>query len=325
MLKALLTGKNVYGIFGRENAPSTGTEHLQGYIYSKAPKRFTTIKNMFPGAHIERAKGNPAQNIAYCSKDGDVFEINPQLKPVGQGKRTDLIGLLDMAKAHTPATELIVAGDIRSGAALRSYQRIQALVRAPRRDDVRVGWFWGSSGHGKTRAACEVLDDGAYLMANDKGWWDGYDGQRSVIIDDYDPAGISPATLLRILDRYPLTVGGKGTSLPFCGRRIIVTSCVHPEHLLGDRWGECLRRLSGLDEHGRATADARFIHRFDRPEAGTSWLAVPALDRDYWTDDAHVAVAVEEEEEEEEEAAYPAGDKRARSESGCESDDEPSD
>lgn len=284
MLKALLAGKPWYGVFGREVAPSTGTAHLQGYLYSKGPVSFSTIKGMFASAHIEKAKGNPTQNITYCTKDGDWFEINAELKPVGQGTRTDLIGLLDKAKSFAPAAELITAGHVASGAALRSYQRIQGLVQAPRRPDVRVGWFWGSSGHGKTRAAVEVLDDGAFLMGNDKGWWDGYDGQRSVIIDDYDPAGISPATLLRILDRYPLTVGGKGTSLPFCGVRIIVTSCVHPEHLLGDRWGECLRRLSGKDADGRATADGRFIHRFDRPAPGEPWRAVPAVDTEYWVE-----------------------------------------
>lgn len=282
MIRTMMAGKPWYGIFGNEIAPTTGHEHIQAYIYAKQPVAFRSIIEMFPGSHVEKAKGNPVQNITYCSKEGDWFEVNPEHKPVGQGDRTDLKGLLELAREHTVTTSLVDAGNITSGAALRSYQRLQALVRPPRRDSIRIGWFYGSSGNGKTRAACEVLDDSAFLMGNDKGWWDGYDGQRSVIIDDYNPAGISPAELLRLLDRYPLTVGGKGTSLPFCGTRVIVTSCVHPENLMGDRWGECLRRLSVLDGDGRATGGGEFIYRFDSPPAGSKWQSVPPLVEEYW-------------------------------------------
>lgn len=303
MIKTMLTGTEYYGIFGEEVAPTTGTRHLQGYLYRKSAAKWRTIKDMFPDAHIEKAKGSPAQNIAYCSKDGEVTEFNRDKKPVGQGKRSDLKDLADAARKHPAVLDMIDAGVIRSGAALRAFQRIQGLVQAPKRDDVRVGWFYGASGAGKTRCAHAIMGDGLYCMGNDKGWWDGYDGQVCVVVDDYNPASISPAQLLRLLDRYSTTVGGKGTSMPFCGRRIIVTSCEHPEHLMGARWGECLRRLSSIDGTGRATADGAYLYRFDTPDPGQAWKSDKVIDALRFQAPQVPAAAAAEEEEEEDEAS----------------------
>ena len=54
-----------------------GTPHVQGYAEFKNPKKFNTVKNLFPRAHIERAKGSRKQNIEYCSKDGEFFSNFP--------------------------------------------------------------------------------------------------------------------------------------------------------------------------------------------------------------------------------------------------------
>lgn len=46
-----------------------GTPHLQVYIEFVNQVDFSVIKKMCPRAHIEKAKGNRKQNIAYCSKE----------------------------------------------------------------------------------------------------------------------------------------------------------------------------------------------------------------------------------------------------------------
>lgn len=56
--------KWIYQIESGQN----GTEHLQGYISHKTPIKQTTLKNKFPRAHLEVARGNEDQNITYCSK-----------------------------------------------------------------------------------------------------------------------------------------------------------------------------------------------------------------------------------------------------------------
>jgi len=50
-----------------------GTPHIQGYVYFKQPKDFNGVVKLLNNKriHIEKANGNPKQNFAYCSKDGD--------------------------------------------------------------------------------------------------------------------------------------------------------------------------------------------------------------------------------------------------------------
>lgn len=61
-------------IIGKEKGEK-GTIHLQIYIETKTSSRFTTIKKMFPKAHIEKAKGKRDVNLKYCSKEGN-FDTN---------------------------------------------------------------------------------------------------------------------------------------------------------------------------------------------------------------------------------------------------------
>lgn len=86
-----------YMVFGRETAPTTGTPHLQGYIYCHSPMRITTLHTI-PGlerAHFIVARGTPDQNREYCIKEGDYKEFGtlPQ-----QGKRSDLSACMEILK-----------------------------------------------------------------------------------------------------------------------------------------------------------------------------------------------------------------------------------
>lgn len=54
-------------------------------------------------------------------------------------------------------------------------------------------------------------------------WWDNYDGQENVVIDDF--YGWLPYdNLLRICDRYPLLCEIKGGQVNFLAKRICITS-----------------------------------------------------------------------------------------------------
>jgi len=63
-----------YLIIGQETAPTTGTRHLQGYIYFRNARTLSSLRRKFPGVHFVGARGTAAQNKDYCSKGGDVFE-----------------------------------------------------------------------------------------------------------------------------------------------------------------------------------------------------------------------------------------------------------
>ena len=57
-----------YGVFQREVGES-GTPHLQGYLYVENAKTFSRWKSLLGDrAHIEKARGTPAQASKYCKK-----------------------------------------------------------------------------------------------------------------------------------------------------------------------------------------------------------------------------------------------------------------
>lgn len=71
-----LTQKHTMFIIGNEIGENN-TPHLQGYIEFKNPVAFNSLKNKFPQAHFEKARGTRDQNIAYCSKQNDFINTFP--------------------------------------------------------------------------------------------------------------------------------------------------------------------------------------------------------------------------------------------------------
>lgn len=59
-----------YMVYQREKAPTTGTEHFQGYVCFKKKRTLGWIKNNIDStAHWAKCKGTPEQNKEYCTKD----------------------------------------------------------------------------------------------------------------------------------------------------------------------------------------------------------------------------------------------------------------
>jgi len=55
-------------------------------------------------------------------------------------------------------------------------------------------------------------------------WFDGYDGQPVTIIDDFRSKGVRFSFVLRLLDRYPLSVEFKGGFVNWAPRYIFITT-----------------------------------------------------------------------------------------------------
>lgn len=97
---------------------------------------------------------------------------------------------------------------------------------------------WGDSGVGKTRyVVSKELETGLYIKPEGQ-WWDGYNGEEAVLIDDcvwsgicvteQKVAGIPISEWLKIMDRYPYKVPVKGGYREFVSKRIYFTSMYDP-------------------------------------------------------------------------------------------------
>lgn len=94
--------------------------------------------------------------------------------------------------------------------------------------EVDYRWICGPSGVGKTHEIYEEFEfDDIYEKNGENKWWDGYEGQQCIILDDYRPTKeLSYAYLLRLFDVYPLQGEVKGSSLQIqASSSCIVVTC----------------------------------------------------------------------------------------------------
>ena len=109
----------------------------------------------------------------------------------------------------------------------RGITKLRNMYREPRTWAPEVFVYWGKTGTGKTRKAWTDGGPESFVYAGVPGqpaWFDPYDGEETVIFDDFS-GGLFPITyLLRLLDRYPMWVPIKGDHVQWIPKKIFITS-----------------------------------------------------------------------------------------------------
>jgi len=217
-----------YLVIGREVGES-GTPHYQGYILFKNARSFESVKKLLPRAHIEVQKGSYQQAIDYCSKE-DTRIDGPYRwgEPAAQGKRNDLDEVKTKIKAGAPMTQ-IADEHFRDWCKFnKAFKEYQSMCMEKRSWAMDLVLLIGPSRTGKTRTAMEMAGESIYVKPPGK-WWDGYNGEHTVVWDEFYGHSYPFTELLRVLDRYPLQVEFKGGFHQFSSRRIIFTSNQEPK------------------------------------------------------------------------------------------------
>lgn len=226
-LKDLDPSTYEYLVYGREKAPGTGTEHLQGFVVFKDRKRRAQVSKLIPNAWLEPAKGTPKEASDYCKKDGDFVEEG--VLPEGQ-----TAAATRAAKEKWAAIKkLAIAGEVDSleGSVFvphyRNLKQIESdyAPRAVDLDDVCGIWYVGEPGCGKSHAA-RSLDQGYYLKPMNK-WWDGFIAQKhqTVVLEDLDLEQTFMGHYLKNwADKWSFAAEKKGATIQIRPKRIVVTS-----------------------------------------------------------------------------------------------------
>lgn len=93
----------------------------------------------------------------------------------------------------------------------------------------KVVVYWGPTGSGKSRRAWDEAGILAYPKDPRSKFWDGYNGQEHVVIDEFR-GGIDISHILRWFDRYPVVVEVKGSAVILKAKKIWLTSNLHPDN-----------------------------------------------------------------------------------------------
>lgn len=220
-----------YVCYGVETAPTTGQKHHQGYVQYKSQIYFKKAKELMPGVHLEPAKGSPQENHDYCKKDGDFHEAG---ECSYSGKRNDIHNCVDDIKLGVVRDEVVLNHpmvSIKYASGLRGYQ--EAWERKQSTGDRIVQSFvvLGPTGCGKTYLGMAEgrADEGGYFLITGadmqgKCWWNGYQGQKTLIIDEFFDECTKIQFMLRILDRYPLRLDAKYSFTYAAWTRVFITS-----------------------------------------------------------------------------------------------------
>jgi len=218
-----------YLIYGREVCPKTGRKHLQGYVELNKPMRMSAAQKVIGDkvCHMGIRYGTRDQAREYCMKDKNFFEIGKWIS--GQGHRSDLDDIVDQMKEGKRLTEIIYDDtktycQYRNG--LRDVQAIVDKKTAKKFREVEVIVLSGPTGCGKTRQAMEEATyktEGWQLK-----WWDGYDGDKVICIDEYNNDE-NITKLLNLLDGYTLRLDVKGTSTYALWNKVYITTNLRRE------------------------------------------------------------------------------------------------
>ena len=225
-------GKANYIAFQFENAPQTNTLHIQGYIELETAKYLSQVKRwIHTSAHLERRYGTQAEAIAYVRKQESRSTI-PLAGPHQRGtpKRSAISEDL-ITSIKQGATIKEVAQEF-SHQYLKHHKGIEALhakhVEA-RNWPMEIHIYYGPTGTGKSWKASKEYPGAFYIMwpRGGRWWWDGYDGEETVIMDEFAHQ-IKYQEMLKVFDRYAYKIEYKGGMTQFRSKRIVITTNIDP-------------------------------------------------------------------------------------------------
>ena len=223
---------------------TTGTFHTHIFIYAKSPIRFTTLKNRFPTAHIEKAFGSARDNRDYIRKEGkwlddakaetsvegSFYEFGTVPSEVEE-RDPKMYRLLQNVKDGLSTTEIIDEApsfafksrdiDVLREAYLAEKYRIQNRV-------LMVTYLFGASGTGKTSGifkkhpASEICRITDYNGKNGIRF-DAYHGQDVLVFEEFN-SQIPIEAMLNYLDIYPLMLPARYNDRTACYTKVYITS-----------------------------------------------------------------------------------------------------
>lgn len=208
----LKTLKNLkYVIACHELAPKTGHEHAHLFVcFSKT--QVLSSSNLC-GSHIERCMGSVKQNIDYITKEGEVIWEEGEA-PKGEANINESWqNFIEQIKEGNVDKDSIMYAKYRHYAKERAAELKPKKVYDGELKDKNI-WIYGLPGTGKSRAA-RFCDISHIYTKNLNKWWDGYNDQKVVLLEDIDPdrAKVLAHHIKVWCDRYPFTAEVKNSSI----------------------------------------------------------------------------------------------------------------
>lgn len=137
--------------------------------------------------------------------------------------------------------DLLENGDISWTMARQAVYAKGLLMRPYEHEEVRGIWIYGVAGAGKTHRA-RSYEGRTFIKAQNK-WFDGYDGEENIVLDDYD-CKMALFHYLKIWsDKFACTGEVKGGTVQLQHKKFIVTSNYSIEQMFEEAGPEGLEAI----------------------------------------------------------------------------------
>lgn len=272
-----------YACYSHEIGCENHVYHIHIFLAFDEPVRFSTIKNAFPEAHIDKCKGSIKENRDYVFKSGKwadtekedskiegmQFEIGTAPIEIGQGHRSDLDRVEEMIESGmTPEDIFALSISYRlHEKEIRAQYMAKRKRETPLFRDVNVTWHVGESGSGKSYSMVKLIEenpDNVYLM-NDYtgGGLDLYQGEKILFLDEFR-GQLRYSVLLNMLDGYRTQVHCRYTNVYALWTEVHITSVLPPEMVYNkmvtenkdvDTLKQLMRRINTIQYHYRQSGE----------------------------------------------------------------------
>lgn len=274
-IKTILSqlGENLYYCMADEIGLETQTPHTHIYLHFDNARSFKRIKNLFPEAHIEIARGSAADNRDYIQKTGK-WENDPKSdtsvpntfeefgdfpNDPGQGFRSDLQDLYVLIKCGLSNIQILEENpDYITHISLMDKVRLEYLTEKYKSvfRKMKVTYIWGATNTGKTRGIMEGHQyENVFRVTSYKHPFDGYKCQPVLCLDEFR-SGILMSEMLNVLDGYPFVLPARYADKYACYEIVYIVSNIdlrqqYPQ-IQGDEpetWKAFLRRIHKVIEY----------------------------------------------------------------------------
>lgn len=220
-------------IFQEEMCPTTQQPHLQGFIRFFKAYTMKKVKKMFgenrQHVHLEQAR-SPADAVAYCRKGetrfGEMYEQGDlEFK---QGERTDLSAIrvgFEQGMTYDTLVREHFSNFVRYHSGLSKAKFFFDKARAFEYRQVEVIVITGVSNIRKTGITMSLFKP--FRLTQEKQgsmWFDGYDGEDTLLLDDFHGGWMPHAMLLGLLEGHSTRLATKGGSTWAAWTRVVITS-----------------------------------------------------------------------------------------------------
>lgn len=272
VIEKLRGSRCAYAVVGAEQCMETGRAHIQGFVHFKSAKTLNAAARAIgEGAHVERRRGSFKEASDYCKKGTQSHDEWSKDQHTGANFGRNAVflehGILPMdnnekgrcgREAYAGALQLAREGKVEEigneypDIYIRHLQTLTSISYKakkvlPLEQDCKAVFLFGPTGTGKTYWWESRHPFGTYyiLTYSDALWWDGYTGEETVIIEEFDHKWEKHIGMLKtIINRFPMRVQIKGGIIMIRPKSIIITSNYSPECLfIGADSGPIRRRF----------------------------------------------------------------------------------